>query len=228
MKKLFEGLHRFRVDVHTAEEDLFARLSKGQSPEVLFITCSDSRVVPNLITQTKPGDLFVIRNAGNIVPPFGAGETGVEGTIEYAVDALGVSDVVICGHAKCGAVGAVLDPESVKTLPMVAKWLERAEPTSRIVRKNFGHLEGAALLTASVQANVLVQLANLKTHPSVAARLAKGDLNLHGWVYDFQDGAVTVYDPARSGFVGLEDAPAEPAPVPSPLQAAGPTPEAAG
>jgi carbonic anhydrase len=205
LKKLFEGLHRFRTDVFQAEKELFQRLAEGQNPEVLFITCSDSRVVPSLLTQTKAGDLFILRNAGNLVPPFGTGDLSQDGTIEYAVSALGVRDIVVCGHSCCGAVTALLQPESTASMPRVRAWLQRAEATRCIIEENYSHLEGDELLRTAIEANVLVQLSNLKTHPSVAARLTRGDLNLHGWVYEFQQGEVRVYDPEVGGFSHLDD-----------------------
>lgn len=200
MKKLFEGLTRFRNEQYEEDAPLFQRLASGQDPDVLFITCSDSRVVPNLVTQTKPGDLFVIRNAGNMVAPYGAGDLSIAGTVEYAVDALKVKDIVVCGHAKCGAVTAILQPESLDTLPEVKRFLEQAATTRRLADKCLSHLEGDARVRAAIQANVLVQMTNLRTHPSVAAALAEGRLNLHGWVYDFTNGSVVTYDPQEGTF----------------------------
>lgn len=204
MKKLFDGLTRFRKEQYEEDAPLFQRLASGQDPDVLFITCSDSRVVPNLVTQTKPGDLFVIRNAGNMVAPYGAGEHSVAGTIEYAVDALAVKDIVVCGHTKCGAVTAILQPDSLDSLPEVRRFLEQAETTRRLAEKCLGHLEGEARIRAAIQANVLVQMTNLRTHPSVATALAQGRLNLHGWVYDFTKGSVLTYDPREGTFVEHE------------------------
>jgi carbonic anhydrase len=209
VKKLFEGLTRFRKEQYEEDAPLFQRLASGQDPDVLFITCSDSRVVPNLVTQTKPGDLFVIRNAGNMVAPYGAGDLSIAGTVEYAVDALKVKDIVVCGHAQCGAVTAILQPESLNALPEVKRFLEQAATTRRLADKCLGHLEGEAKIRAAIQANVLVQMTNLRTHPSVAAALAEGRLNLHGWVYDFATGKVVTYDPAEGTFVAHEKASTE-------------------
>lgn len=205
MQKLVQGIHHFQNSVFHSQRDFFQRLAKGQSPETLFITCSDSRVNPNLLTQTEPGELFILRNAGNIIPPYGAVYGGEAATIEYAVSVLGVKDIVICGHSLCGAMSGLLDPESVRELPSVATWLGHAEATRRIMKQNYSKLEGAALLTATVEENVLVQLENLRTHPSVAVGLSNGRLTLHGWVYKIETGDVFAFDPKSHQFAPLAD-----------------------
>jgi carbonic anhydrase len=182
---------------------LFEQLAKGQNPEILFITCSDSRIDPNLLTRSKPGDLFILRNAGNIVPPHGAANGCEAATIEFAVSGLGVKDIIICGRSHCGAMQGLLKPETVASLPTVASWLSHAETTRRIVRDNYVHLDGDRLLTATVEENVLVQLENLRTLPSVASRLVRGDLHLHGWVYKIETGDVFAYDRSTGQFVPL-------------------------
>lgn len=203
MQKLIQGIHQFREKDFRPLQGLFEQLAKGQSPETLFITCSDSRIDPNLLTRSKPGELFILRNAGNIVPPHGAGGGGEGATIEFAVAGLGVKDVIVCGHSHCGAMAGLLEPERVADLPTVAAWLGHAEATRRIVRDNYAHLDGAPLLTATVEENVLVQLENLRTLPAVASRLAKGDLHLHGWVYKIETGEVFAFDPEAGQFVPL-------------------------
>lgn len=135
MQKLVEGIHQFQQNIFTSQESLFQRLMRGQQPLALFITCSDSRIDPSLLTQTEPGELFIMRNAGNIVPSYGAVQGGEAATIEYAVSVLGVRDVIICGHSHCGAMGALLQPEQTAELPAVRDWLRHAEATSRIMRK---------------------------------------------------------------------------------------------
>src|SRR5688572_22576048 len=129
MQKLIEGLHHFQSQIFSSQRELFERLARGQTPDALFITCSDSRINPNLITQTEPGDLFIIRNAGNIIPPHGAANGGEGATIEYAVAALGVKDIIVCGHSHCGAMKALLEPERLVNLPTVGAWLSHAEAT---------------------------------------------------------------------------------------------------
>lgn len=203
MQKLIQGLHHFQSNIFSSQRELFERLAGGQSPDALFITCSDSRVNPNLITQTQPGDLFILRNAGNIIPPFGAANGGEGATVEYAVAALGVKDIIICGHSRCGAVAGLLAPESLAELPAVKTWLSHAEATRRIVKENYDHLSGDALQMAAIEENVLVQLENLRTHPSVAAALARGTLNLHGWVYKFETGKVFAYEPEEGQFLEI-------------------------
>ncbi len=207
MQKLIQGIHKFQQENFRPLQGLFEQLSKGQNPETLFITCSDSRIDPNLLTRSKPGDLFILRNAGNIVPPHGAANGGEAATIEFAVAALGVKDVIICGHSHCGAMKGLLEPETVAPFPSVASWLSHAETTRRIVRDNYGHLDGERLVTATVEENVLVQLENLRTLPSVASRLVRGDLHLHGWVYKLETGEVFAYDFTNGQFVPLAQYP---------------------
>lgn len=205
MQKLVEGIHQFQKDVFSSKQRLFERLAEGQHPLALFITCSDSRINPNLLTQTEPGELFILRNAGNIVPPYGAVEGGEAATIEYAVSVLGVKDIIICGHSHCGAMGGLLDQSQLEKLPAVRSWLAHCESTHRIIDENYAHITDAtARLTATVEENVLVQLEHLRTHPTVAAALGRQALNLHGWVYKFESGQVFGYDPKEGQFVSIE------------------------
>lgn len=205
MQKLVEGIHQFQQSIFRQQRELFERLAKGQSPETLFITCSDSRINPHLLTQTDPGDLFILRNAGNLVPPYGAVVGGEAATIEYAVSVVGVKDIIVCGHSLCGAMGALLNPESVAGFPAIASWLNHAEATRRIMKENYTHYEGARLHTATVEENVLVQLENLRTHPCVAAGLSRGSLKVHGWVYKFETGQVFAFEPESQQYRPLED-----------------------
>lgn len=205
MQKLIAGIHQFQSESFLPMQGLFEKLAKGQNPETLFVTCSDSRIDPTLLTQSMPGDLFILRNAGNIVPPHGAGGGGEAATIEFAVAALEVKDIIICGHSHCGAVAGLLDPQKVAELPAVASWLSHAETTRRIMQTNYSHLEGDALHTAAIEENVLVQLENLRTLPSVAPRLKRGDLRLHGWVYKIETGEVFAYDVASAQFIKLAE-----------------------
>lgn len=212
MRELIEGMHHFRDNIFRSQRELFSRLAKGQSPDVLFVTCSDSRIVPSLMTQTDPGDLFILRNAGNLVPAHGAVRGGEEATIEYAVAVLEVEDIIVCGHSQCGAMKALLEgPEKLSELPAVRRWLEHAEATRRIVKKNYPKLKGADLLSVTVQENVLVQLENLQTHPAVAAELARGRLKLHAWVYELETGSVCAFDPHSRKFEPLTAKHADPA-----------------
>jgi carbonic anhydrase len=205
MQKIITGIHQYQHSVFDSQRQLFERLALGQQPLALFITCSDSRIVPNLLTQTAPGELFIIRNAGNIVPPYSASPGGEAATIEYAVAALKVKDIIICGHSRCGAMSAVLHPEQTEKLKAVKAWLTHAEATARIIEENYRHLtDDNARLAATVEENVLVQLENLRTHPSVAAADARGEVKLHGWTYKFETAQVFAYDPHSGQFLPLE------------------------
>jgi carbonic anhydrase len=207
MQKLVNGIHQFQKDVFSREQRLFEKLALGQKPLALFITCSDSRIDPSLLTQTKPGELFILRVAGNIIPSYGAVHGGEAATIEYAVSALGVKDIVICGHSLCGAMTGLLNPEALEKMPAVKEYLKHAEATRRIVIENYAHLtDERARLTLTVEENVLVQLENLRTHPAVAAALGRGDVKLHGWVYKFETGQVFSFDPEQKQFVLLAEA----------------------
>jgi len=206
MQKLVQGIHRFHADIFRANHELFARLARGQDPQALFVGCSDSRVIPDLITQADPGDLFVLRNAGNLLPPHGAApESGEAATIEYAVNSLRIRDVIVCGHTRCGAMQALLDPELTTRLPRMRRWLGHAEATRAILFDRYRDLDPEALWKAAVEENVLVQLENLRTHPAVAAGLARGELKLHGWVYKLDTGQVFAFDPRQGQFMALNE-----------------------
>ena len=203
---LVEGVLQFREQVYPEREAQFRRLASGQRPHTLFITCADSRVVPEMITQTDPGELFVCRNIGNIVPAYGEMLGGVSAIVEYACTALGVSHILVCGHSDCGAMKALLKPDdpSLRRMPTVASWLRNAEAARSVVEVTQPGLEGAAKVQALVEQNVRTQLQHLRTHPAVAARLAEGSLTLHGWVYDIEDGRVSTLDEAGGAPVPLE------------------------
>ncbi len=192
MKRLIDGALRFQGEIYHEHRDLFRVLATGQQPEALLITCSDSRVMPELIIQAKPGDLFVCRNAGNIAPPYSDHSGGVTATIEYAVAVLSVKHIIVCGHSDCGAMKALLHPEKLQGMPSVRSWLKNAARAEVVVRENHPELDDAARVEALIEENVLAQLDNLRTHPSVASRLKSGTLSLHGWVYDIESGQIRV------------------------------------
>jgi len=204
MKELIDGYTRFRKQIFPTQRPLFQRLATGQSPSTLLITCSDSRIVPDLIMQTEPGDLFICRNAGNMVPPYSDRTGGVSATIEYAVLALNIESIVVCGHSDCGAMKGVLHPEKLKDMPTVASWLHHADTARRLVHETYPALDEQGLLRAVTEENVIAQLDHLRTHPSVASRLAQGRLQLFGWVFDIHSGELKSFDPALSGFVPLD------------------------
>jgi carbonic anhydrase len=203
MQKLVDGLHKFRSEVFNSHQELFQPLVEGQRPEVLFITCSDSRIAPNLLTQTNPGELFILRNAGNIIPPYGMGMGGAAATVEFAVLALDVRHIIVCGHTNCGAISALLDPSVLKDAPAMRDWLVHAEATRRVVVENYPHITGPELLTVTVQENVLTQIEHLRTHPAVRSRVARGKLSLHAWVYKLETGEVFQYDSVQAQFVAF-------------------------
>jgi carbonic anhydrase len=197
MKRLEDGVRKFQSRVYPQQRGLFQSLAEGQRPNTLFITCSDSRIDPSLLTQTDPGELFVIRNAGNLVPPWGSGAGGEAATLEYAVKVLGVREIVVCGHSRCGAMGGLIDPASLTGMPGVGAWLRHATET----RFRLGDLAGVdpdACVARAVEENVRVQLEHLRSYPWVEQRIKAGELTLHGWVYRFEDGEVLTMD--RSGF----------------------------
>jgi len=216
MRRIVEGLHRFQTAVFPAKRDLFHRLADGQAPRALFITCGDSRIVPDLITQTNPGELFICRNAGNIVPPFGETAGGVSATIEYAVVALGIANIIVCGHSDCGAMKGILHPETIRSMPTVASWMQHAEPARHVVEELYPERTEEEQLELLTRENVLAQLANLVTHPSVAARLARGTLGIFGWHYDISTGEVLTWDAERNRFVRLEPTERIPSATPRP------------
>lgn len=205
MEKLVKGFQKFRHEVFAQKRELFSRLSNRQSPRALFITCSDSRIDPTLLTQSEPGELFILRNAGNMVPSYGSMLGSSTATIEYAVAVLKVRHIIVCGHTDCGVMRALLHPETVSDLPAVRSWVGQAETTRRIMQEHHADCEHDAELTLPAQENVRAQIDNLRTHPSVALQLRKGEIELHGWVYSISTGEVWVYDFKTGGFVSLSD-----------------------
>jgi carbonic anhydrase len=207
MEKILRGVRKFQNEVYPRQRFFFERLAgKPQSPLALFITCSDSRINPNLLTQTEPGELFILRNAGNIIPPHGA--AGGEGaTVEYALSVLGLRHIIVCGHWHCGAMAGLMERPDHGVLPTVAAWFAHAESTRRIVAATCGHLSRDEQLVRMAEHNVLVQIDHLRTHPSVAAALARGELQLSGWVYRIETGEVFTYDFQRQAFVPLATPP---------------------
>lgn len=204
MDELTRGVLRFERDIYPKRKDFFDKLIAKQYPKALFITCADSRVVPNMITDSDPGDIFTIRNAGNIVPPYAAPKGGVSASIEYAVMALNIKNIIICGHTRCGAMDAVMNPDSVAHMPTVKSWLQHSESARRVV-DGYENLSKDRRELLIVEENVLVQLDHLKTHPSVAASLTHGEMNLYGWVFDITTGQVLTYDADQGRFVPMSE-----------------------
>jgi len=203
MQRLIEGFRRFRDNIYVPRRGDFERLASGQQPRYLLITCSDSRITPAQFTQLDPGEIFTIRNAGNIVPDHRAGYTGEAASIEYALNVLKVKVIVVCGHAHCGAMKGLLNPETLGTLPSVRGWLVHAEQTRRRVDEKHAQLPDAEMLDAAIRENVLVQMQQIRSHPSVQKALAEQRVSLHGMVYHFDLGDLFVYDEARDQFTSV-------------------------
>jgi len=200
------GVKRFREEIYPQQRELFKKLAHEQTPRAMFITCADSRIIPELITQSSPGDLFVTRNVGNVVPPYGQMLGGVSTAIEFAVMALGVQHIIICGHSDCGAMKAVLNPVTLESMPTVKAWLRHSEVAKTVVAQSCG-CANEHTLGILTEENVVAQLDHLRTHPSVAARLASGQLFIHGWVYDIETSAIRAYDAERGEFRLIGDGP---------------------
>lgn len=201
MKKLISGLRQFQSSYVPSNQDLMKELSKGQHPRVLFIACSDSRVDPAIITQAEIGDLFVIRNAGNIIPPYEATNGGEGATIEYAIEALEIHQIIVCGHTQCGAMKGLLQlGELEDKMPLVYTWLRHTEATRKLVQDNYSHLDKKEMLDVLVAENVLTQIENLRTYPVVRSKLYRGDLSIHAWIYNIEVGEVLAYDAEQHAF----------------------------
>jgi carbonic anhydrase len=205
VQKLEAGIHKFQANYFARNRRLFEHLAeKGQRPEALFVTCCDSRVMPNLITTAAPGELFIVRNVGNIVPSVERGVMGgVSAAIEYAVEVLEVANVIVCGHTNCGAIDAILHPERVARLPFVSRWLAESARIPKLIEERYGLLEGEERVIAAVEENVLVQLENLRTFEFIARRLDSGALKMSGWVFKIATGEVFDYDPISGQFLQL-------------------------
>lgn len=215
IKRIIQGLNQFQNTYFSDHQQMFEELSHGQTPEILFITCCDSRINPNLLTQTKPGELFIVRNIGNMIPPYGMPNNSEGAAIEYAILSLNIKHIVICGHSDCGSMKGILKMNKLeKEAPLVYQWLKNAEATRRLLHDNYQGYEEEELLTISIQENVLTQIKNLETYPVVRSRLHGHQLYLHAWFYEIETGIISAYDANQSKFVPLCS---EPVPVPNPL-----------
>ncbi len=201
MVKFAKGVMQFQKEAFPERKDLFESLAAGQSPEALFITCSDSRVDPNLITQTEPGELFICRNAGNIVPPHTNHTGAMTASIEFAVGALKVPHIVVCGHSNCGAMHGALHLDTLGDLPHVRDWLSYSKAAELAVRETHGDASQEERLSLMIKQNVILQMVHLRTHPYVAARLNSGKVDIHGWVYDIRSGEVEAYCDKSGKFI---------------------------
>ena len=203
MQRLIEGHKRFHAEVFPAKRQQFHLLSDSQAPEFLFITCADSRIVPDLVLGTGPGDIFISRSVGNVVPLSAPDGDGVTATIEYAVEVLKVPHVIVCGHSDCGALKAALNTNVLDNLPKAKKWLRHVEAAFQH-RQPLDPADGeAAELGSVIRGNVVAQLGNLKAQPSVAWALKQGTVAVHGWYYDILTGRIERYDETQRRFVPL-------------------------
>lgn len=210
MKKLIQGLLGFQRHSLPAYRSTFARLAKGQSPDCLFITCADSRVVPNLLVSTDPGDLFVLRNVGNMVAPGDAagqsvGDCSEAAALEYALLHLPVEDVVVCGHSSCGAMKALLAGNIDGRCPNLGQWLDLGRGALQSLERPGEVGKGLAPADQLSQLNVLQQLQHLRSYPLVRERLEAGTLRLHGWWFDIGNAQVHAYRPGRDCFVPIDE-----------------------
>lgn len=203
MQKLVEGHQKFLHDVFPARRDQFHLLAEQQAPRWLLITCSDSRIVPDMMLGTGPGDLFISRNAGNVVPVTATDIDGTTATIEYAVEVLKVKHAILCGHSDCGALKAALDRPSLEKLPKASRWLQHVEAAFSH-RQPLNEADGEhAELGSLIRGNVIAQLLNLKAQPSVARAMAEGRLEVHGWYYDILSGHIERFDEKQDRFIPL-------------------------
>lgn len=198
--RISAGVHKFQTEIFPQQRDLFASLRKRQDPLALFITCADSRILPNLITQSAPGEIFTDRNPGNMVPPYGEFVGGVTSGVEYAMLVLKVPLIIVCGHTDCGVMKALLHPETASGLPGMQQWMRHGNEARHRVLREHPDLPGDEKVIRLAEANVLEQIANLKTHPSVGTRLAAGEVTIRGWVYDIGGGSIRQADPKTGEF----------------------------
>jgi len=203
MQRLIEGHKKFLAEVFPARKSHFHLLAEGQTPEWLFITCADSRVLPDLILGTEPGDLFISRSIGNVVPVTSQDVDGVTATIEYAVEVLKIRHIIVCGHSDCGALKAALDRKSLENLPKARRWLDHVQ-AAFAHRQPLNPADGeTAELASLIRGNVVAQLQNLKAQMPVRSAMNEGRLTVHGWYYDILTGRIEEYDEGLKKFVGL-------------------------
>jgi carbonic anhydrase len=207
--KLLVGIRHFKNHHLKEKKEFLASLSKGQSPDVVLITCSDSRIDPHLFTHSGLGTLFVGRNPGNIVAPFNesCSPSGEGATIEFGLVHLNISEIIICGHSHCGAMKGLLTHNLDKHLPSTAAWLKHSQILVEHLEQRHpetAHQDYLFKLKCLTQDNILLQIEHLKTHPSVKARLEEGNLQIHGWYYEIETGEVYIYHQQKKIFVSFE------------------------
>lgn len=203
LEQLKAGVRRFQTQVYPDQAEMYRRaVAEPQEPHTLFVACADSRIDPELITQSKPGELFVLRNIGNLIPAYGEMMGGVSAVVEYAVSLLKVKHVAVCGHADCGAMKGLLEPASVTSMLAVKNWLTNAAAALSVAEALGEQNEPPmALLRRVTEQNVMLQMQHLRTHPSVAAAMARGELTISGWVYEIGTGEVRILEEGAKSFV---------------------------
>lgn len=201
--KLVEGVSKFQREDYRSNEAEFRQLAKGQAPKTLFITCADSRVDPHRITGSKPGEIFVCRSIGNLVPPHGSNDLGTAALMEFAINVLKVEHLIVCGHSSCGAVKSLLDPDDDDQVPRVTAWLRYAESALALTRALVADRPEVERLRRAEELNVVSQLTNARTYPEIATAVALNKLTLHGWHYDIAEGMISTHEGANDRFVPL-------------------------
>ncbi|HKY63633.1 MAG TPA: carbonic anhydrase [bacterium] len=210
MEKLVKGILEFRRNLSPEVRESFAKLALGQKPDVLFVACSDSRVVPNLFASTNPGDLFVVRNVGNLVPSWeelgaGKGDSSVGAALEFSVGALKVKDIVICGHSECGAMQALIEKPVNSEMPYLSSWLKNGLPAMKEKKLPLQETPGLSQANRLSQLNVLMQIQHLRTYPFIRSALRKGVLRIHGWWFDIHNAEVHAYKSGIQSFVLMDE-----------------------
>jgi carbonic anhydrase len=200
LARIAQGVTKFQTEIFPAQREMFERLKRGQDPLGMFVTCADSRVNPNLVTQTDPGEIFIERNPGNMIPPHVEFVGGVTAGVEYAMLVLKVPVIVVCGHTDCGVMKALLDPGAVHGMPGVQQWMSHGNSARDRVLQELPFARREEQLQRLTEYNVLEQIENLKTHPSVNKRLRYGEIEIRGWVYDIGDGSIREANPASGSF----------------------------
>lgn len=208
LEQLKTGIRRFQTEVYPEQAEIYQKAAcEPQEPHTLFVACADSRIDPELITQSKPGELFVLRNIGNLIPAYGEMMGGVSAVVEYAVSLLKVKHIVVCGHADCGAMKGLLEPNSVTAMAAVKNWLKNAAAAMSVAEALGEKQEARQILMRRVtEQNVLLQIQHLRTHPSVAAAIARGELTISGWVYEIGTAEVRIWDEGAKGFLPVSSA----------------------
>jgi carbonic anhydrase len=211
LEQLKNGVRQFRTNIYPERAEFYTQaVTEPQRPHTLFITCADSRIDPNEITQTGPGEVFVTRNIGNIIPGYGEMLGGVSAVVEFAVSGLGVRHIVVCGHSDCGAMKALLQPESTAKMPAVTNWLKNAHAAmsvSESMKEGSSHQSARPFLDVLTEQNVLLQMQHVKTHPSVAGAMAAGELTISGWVYQIGSGDICIAEDGQQQFIPIGAAP---------------------